>query len=138
MPTDEKDIVDLYEERIKEKLEELGRMSKDDQNREKVQKEIDMLSKNHLSYVELEQNRLNNNAKNDNEEQKLLIENEKIKVDKKKIFWSSIASIVVPIFSIGTGTYVHFRSYHMEEEHYPDKEIKSHGINLIERWLRNR
>ena len=138
MPTDEKDIVDLYEDRIKEKLEELGRMSKDDPNREKVQKEIDMLSKNHLNYIELEQNRLNNNAKNDNDEQKLLIEEEKIKLDKKKMVWTGIASIFVPLVSIGTGTFVHFKSYHMDEQYWPHKESKSHGDNLIDRWLRNR
>ena len=122
MLTDVKDNMDLYEEREKEILEELGRTSFEDPKYEKLQKELDTIAKHRISYIGLEQDRLNNNRKNDNEEQKLLLEEEKVKNDRRRnrlMFSLNAASLL-------GGSYLYMKSYHMEEKNW--------AYNKVLRW----
>lgn len=121
------DNLDLYEEREHEVLEQLGRMSMDDANRKALVSELTALSSIRNSYEQTEQTRLNNNARNDIEEQKLVIEEEKVKNDKKR----TIAMWVQTFLSVGVGGYLTFKSYNMDEKGYPFKELKEFARGLV-------
>lgn len=121
------DNLDLYEEREHEVLEQLGRMNMDDANRKALVSELTALSSIRNSYEQTEQTRLNNNARNDIEEQKLVIEEEKVKNDKKR----TIAMWVQTFLSVGVGGYLTFKSYNMDEHGYPFKELKEFARGLV-------
>lgn len=131
MPIDEKDNLDLYEEREHELLDQLGRMEINDPNRDKVEKELDTLAKIRSKYLELEQNRLNNNAKNDIEEAKLLVEKSKLENEKKRNRTTLWATFITTLFTTGIGYSAIMKSYHMDEEFWPHKDLKVFGQSLI-------
>ena len=85
MPENEMSTLDLLEQREREGYEELGKLKYDDPIRGKVLNELKTLSDIRNDFESQEQTRLNNNAKNDIEEQKLVIESEKIRNEKKRI-----------------------------------------------------
>lgn len=85
MPENEMSTLDLLEQREREGYEELGRLKYDDPLRGKVLNEVKTYSDIRIAFESQEQTRLNNNAKNDIEEQKLVIESEKIRNEKKRI-----------------------------------------------------
>ena len=87
MPTDEVSAMDLLEQREKEAYEELGRLKHDDPNRKNLLSEVKIYSDIRVANNETEQARLNNNAKNDLEEERLIIEKQKLKNDKARIRW---------------------------------------------------
>lgn len=131
MPIDEKDNLDLYEEREHELLDQLGRMEITDPNRDKIEKELDTLAKIRSKYLELEQNRLNNNAKNDIEEAKLLVEKSKLENEKRRNRTTLWATFITTLFTTGIGYSAIMKSYHMDEEFWPHKDLKVFGQNLI-------
>ena len=128
MPIGEKSNREMYEEREKEILEELGRMSVTDPNRKPLLIELDTISKILVNYDQLEQNRLNNNAKNDIEEQKLIIEEKKLKNEDKKI-WSGLGMAVMSF--VGGITCVRW-SYKMDEHNWAYKDMKTFGSRAVE------
>ena len=85
MPTEMSNVRDLIEEREREALEELGRLKTDDPNRGKVLAEVKTIAEIRNSYDQTELTRLNNNAKNSIEEEKLVVEQQKVKNDTKRI-----------------------------------------------------
>lgn len=93
-------IDELRETRIHEAYEELGRMKYDDPNRGKVMSEIKALEEIKLNEANAESTRLNNNAKCDIEEQKLEVERERTRIEKKKIrsTWGQIGAYFVAGF----------------------------------------
>ena len=131
MPINEKDNMDLYEEREHELLDQLGRMEISDPNRDKVEKELDTLAKIRSKYLELEQNRLNNNAKNDIEEAKLLVEKSKLENEKRRNRTTLWATFITTLFTTGIGYSAIMKSYHMDEEFWPHKDLKVFGQSLI-------
>ena len=131
MPIDEKDNMDLYEEREHELLDQLGRMEMNDPNRDKVERELDTLAKIRAKYLELEQNRLNNNAKNDIEEAKLLVEKSKLENEKRRNRTTLWATFLTTLFTTGFGYSAIMKSYHMDEEFWPHKDLKVFGQSLI-------
>lgn len=129
MPTNEKDNLELYEDREHELLEKLGRMESDDPNYGKVVGYLDTVSKIRVNYETSEQTRLNNNARNSIEEEKLIIEHAKIQSDKDrtKAMW------IQALLSFVGGAALTMKSYHMDESGYPYKDLKVFGMKLIER-----
>ena len=123
----EKDNLELYEDREYEILEELGRMEMNDPKRKDLVNELTAISSIRVSYEQNEQNRLNNNAKNDIEEAKLVLEAEKVRSDKEKN-WMFLVQAVAS-FSLGYHSIM--RSFHMEEKNYGYKKLQDFGTNLV-------
>lgn len=125
--------LDLYEKREHEVLERLGKTEHDDPNRKNLVNELTALSSIRVSYEQTEQTRLNNNARNDIDEEKLRIEQGKLENEKernKTIMLQSLLSLLV-------GVGLTMKSYHMDERGYPYKDLKVQGMKLIDR-LRGR
>lgn len=124
------DNLELYEERERELLERLGRMSADDPNRKSVVQELNTLSSIQVNYQQTELTRLNNNAKNDIDEERLRVEAEKVKNDKTRN-WTTVG---VSFFSMLLGYLTIHKSYHMDDEGYSFKDLKKYGQDLITRF----
>ena len=82
---EEKDNLELYEEREREILEQLAKMDLDDPKREKLERELETLSKIINSYKQTELTRLNNNMQNDIKEEQLVIDARKVETEEKKV-----------------------------------------------------
>ena len=78
-------ISELREKRIREGLILLGTLKDDDPLRQKVQNEIESLSRQQNADDTLEMNRLNNNAKNEIEERRVDVELLKTQNDRKRL-----------------------------------------------------
>lgn len=91
---------DLREKQIHDAYVELGRLKYDDPNRGKVLSEIKSLEEIKRDEENAETTRLNNNARNDIEEQKLDVERERCSIEKRKIrsTWGQIAAYFVAGF----------------------------------------
>jgi hypothetical protein len=122
-----RDNLELYEIREKEILEELGRLNMDDPKREKLWKELDTNARIRKAYSDSEQERLNNNAKNDIEEAKLVIEEKKLENDKNRTKTSVIQTILYILAGVGS----YCASYHMEETKQVFRDAKDWGKGLI-------
>lgn len=97
---------DLREKQIHDAYVELGRLKYDDPNRGKVLNEIKSLEEIKRDEENAETTRLNNNARNDIEEQKLDVERERCSIEKRKIrsTWGQIAAYFIAGFgSLGAG-----------------------------------
>lgn len=97
---------DLREKQIHDAYVELGRLKYDDPNRGKVLSEIKSLEEIKRDEENAETTRLNNNARNDIEEQKLDVERERCSIEKRKIrsAWGQIAAYFIAGFgSLGAG-----------------------------------
>lgn len=111
MPTDEMDNLDLLEQVENQALKCVLNMADNDENRAKKISEIETISKVRNNYEQNEQNRLNNNAKNDIEEEKLAVERMKIELEHKKIK-VNVGSTVLYFLASCAGTWT---AYNMEE-----------------------
>lgn len=78
-------IAELREKRIREGLILLGTLKDDDPLRQKVQNEIESLSRQQNADDTLEMNRLNNNAKNEIEERRVDVEILKTQNDRRRL-----------------------------------------------------
>ena len=121
--------LDLYEKREHEVLERLGQTEHDDPNRKNLVNELTALSSIRVSYEQTEQTRLNNNARNDIDEEKLRIEQAKLENerDRNKAIW------IQALLSFFAGTALTMKSYHMDEKGHPYNDLKVQGMKLIER-----
>lgn len=108
MPTEELSTMELLEQREKEVYEELGRLDMNDPKRGPLLNEAKTLAGIRVAYEETEQTRLNNNAKNDIEEEKLVIESEKLKNDKArmKLDFGKAAMYLFGGFASGLSSYM--------------------------------
>ena len=93
---------DLREKQIHDAYVELGRLKYDDPNRGKVLSEIKSLEEIKRDEENAETTRLNNNARNDIEEQKIDVERERCSIEKRKIrsTWGQITA-----YFIGSGAW---------------------------------
>ena len=125
----EESNLDLYEKREHEVLERLGRMEQNDPERKSAVNELTALSSIRVSYEQTEQARLNNNARNDIDEERLKIEQAKLENDRErnKAMW------IQALLSFLAGTALTMKSYHMDEKGYPYKDLKIQGMKLIDR-----
>ncbi len=121
--------LDLYEKREHEVLEQLGRTEHDDPNRKNLVNELTALSSIRVSYEQTEQTRLNNNARNDIDEEKLRIEQGKLENEKER----NKALVAQSLLSLLVGIGLTMKSYHMDERGYPYKDLKVQGMKLIDR-----
>ena len=126
MPT--KDNLELYEEREREILEELGRREMTDTSRERLVKELDTIAKIKSTYEQNDQNRLNNYAKNEIEETRMEIEKAKVEVDKGKV----VAGIITGLTSFFGGCGMFWLSYHMDETQWAFKDMKNFGMKCVD------
>lgn len=85
MPTEEMDNLEILKQVAKNESEQLLKMKYDDPNRPKQVDAVETVSKLCIAYEQLEQNRLSNNAKNDVEEAKLIIEDKKLENERLKM-----------------------------------------------------
>jgi hypothetical protein len=91
---------DLREKQIHDAYVELGRLKYDDTNRGKVLSEIKSLEEIKRDEENAETTRLNNNARNDIEEQKIDVERERCRIEKRKIrsTWGQIGAYFIAGF----------------------------------------
>lgn len=131
MPED-KDIVGLTEERMKELLEQLGKMPIGDPAREKIVEELQDYSRIVDDYEGRDLKRLDNNAKNDIEEARLEIDAQKIILEKSRIRTERFKVFAYILSGIGTG----MLSYNMDKIHIsckPLAKLKDDFINKLGR-----
>lgn len=129
---DDKDIVGLTEERMKELLEQLGKMPIGDPAREKIVEELNDYSRIVDDYEGRDLKRLDNNAKNDIEEARLEIDAQKIILEKSRIRTERFKVFAYILSGIGTG----MLSYNMDKIHIsckPLAKLKDDFINKLGR-----
>lgn len=117
---------ELLETREKEVYLALGKVGFDDPKRQKLMNEAKTFSEIRIANEQSENNRLNNNARNDIEEQKLVIENERIKVDKRRTA-VDIAKIVV--YTVA-GIAINITSYMMDPWFQKDSRMQRFGERI--------
>ena len=76
---------ELMEKQEKEAYLELGKLGYEDANRKKILDELEVRSRIRIAYDTAEQKRLDNYAKNEIEERRITVEEEKAKNEKKRI-----------------------------------------------------
>ena len=131
MPED-KDIVGLTEERMKELLEQLGKLPIGDPARVKIVEELNDYSRIVDDYEGRDLKRLDNNAKNDIEEARLEIDAQKIILEKSRIRTERFKVFAYILSGIGTG----MLSYNMDKIHIsckPLAKLKDDFINKLGR-----
>ena len=131
MPED-KDIVGLTEERMKELLEQLGKMPIGDPARVKIVEELNDYSRIVEDYLGRDLKRLDNYAKNDIEEARLEIDAQKIILEKSRIRTERFKVFAYILSGIGTG----MLSYNMDKIHIsckPLAKLKDDFINKLGR-----
>lgn len=124
-------LEDLRDAREREALVELGKMSFDDANRQKVLNEWRAYAETRNADEKAEQARLDSNAKNEIDEERLAIEKSKVKADNKR-FLTDMLKIFAAI-SIGIGG--NYMSYRMDEVHNAYKDLKREALNLKDKFL---
>ncbi len=132
MPTDEKSTMDLLEEVERAAYEELQKMGPDDPNRKNMLNEAKTCAELRLTYDQNEATRLNNNAKNDLDERRLAIEEEKVKNDKSRVKVDFAKGLLYFVGGIFSG----FSSYMMSDwfqEYKPMGRISEKMHDLIVR-----
>ena len=97
----QEDVMDLNEARLKELYLELSRMDPKDPKYKIVAENIEILSKVRDSEKQTELRRLDNNAKMDIEEQRLIIEQQKLMNDKARTRGEWIGRFVYGILVMG-------------------------------------
>ena len=129
---DRKDVMDLNEERQRELYEELGRLKPEDPKYKEIVNNLETLAKMQDEFETREQKRLDNNAKNDLEEAKLVIDQQKIENDKLRSRLDAFTRICYFIGSLGMGYY----AYHSDKLTIPVKpfvKVKDDFMRLIGR-----
>ena len=111
MPTDTMDNRELLELTKKNALLQLDRMEYNDPNRGKVVNELETVSKILNADDQTEQTRLNNNARNDIDEAKLIVEQQKVENEKRRM---TIDGVKIGLGVVVTLVGQHM-AYHMEE-----------------------
>lgn len=108
MITDEMDVVEMLEHMEKKGYKVLDEMKEDDPNRTKKLNEVETYAKLRLEHESNENARLNNNARNDIDEQKVEIEAQKARNDAKRIWVDVIKGGMYVGFGFlgGVGSYL--------------------------------
>ena len=101
------DVMDLIEARQKEYLEELGKLNPTDPKSSEVVKNFVALSGVADDYEQRDQKRLEGNAKNDIEEQKLIIEMQRINNDKIRARLDFAGRLMFFVGSMGMGFFAY-------------------------------
>lgn len=114
------------ETRIREAVEELGKMNYDDPNRGKLINEIKTLKELQLSEQEADDARLNNAARNDIDERRLEIEEQKVQNDKRKNGTDIAKLVVYSLLGVGMS----FSSYMMDNWFHRDSSMYRFGEKL--------
>lgn len=119
MPFETEDIIELNEARLRQLYKDLENITAADPNYKKTVENIEILSKVLESYNQTEMKRLDNNAKNDIEEAKLILDQQKLqneRVRNRGEWWSRFlyAGLVA-----GSAYF----SYNMDKIKIPSKAI---------------
>lgn len=129
MPTDMMDNMKLLEEVEKNGLQQLNRMEYNDPNRGKVLDEIEKVSKIRNAYDQTELTRLNNNARNDQEEAKIAIDEKKVENERRKTNLDFGKAVLYFVAGFGGG----WLSFNMEKTELAFKQMWKN----TERWWDN-
>lgn len=121
--------IEMYQAREKEILEELGKMKMDDSKRKPLVDELTAISKILVSYEQTELTRLNNNAQNDINEARLIIDEQKVKNDKEKNQVMAAQGVLSLLF----GGFCWWKSYHMDEDGFAFRGLKDWALKQIDR-----
>ena len=127
MPTEEMDIVELAEKRMNELYEKLDRMSLDDPNRKSIVDEIGDHARIVNDYENRDLKRLDNNAKNDIEEQRIIIDSDRNLIERAKVRTDRMKLFAYIIGGIGTG----MMSYNMDKIKISAKPLSKFKDDLI-------
>ena len=84
MPTEEKSTMDLLEECERKNYEEILKLEPGDQNAQKLVNNAKTYAEVHQIHSKTEQDRLNDNARNEQAERQMEIEMEKLKNERKR------------------------------------------------------
>lgn len=121
---------ELLEKREKEVYLELGKIGFDDEKRKQLMNEAKTFAEIRNANDQAENTRLNNNARNDIEEQKLVTEQERLKTEKAKIA-VDVGKIVAGVLG-GIGMTV--MSYNMDTLYTKDNRVQKFAERIHE-WL---
>ena len=131
MPETE-DVIELNEKRLRELLRDLENMNGSDPNYKKIAENIEILTRSLESQRQTELKRLDNNARIDIEEQKVVIELEKCKNEKARIrgeWWNRVGyGALVTLSAIF--------SYNMDKLKIPSKPIVWARENFLKKFMR--
>ena len=96
------DVIELNEARLRQLYADLARYEPTDPNYKKIADNIEVLSRVLDSHQQVELKRIDNNMKNDIEEQKLVIEMEKVEADKARSrgdwFWKFMYGGIIYLY----------------------------------------
>lgn len=122
-------IEELRDLREREIYLQMGKLKYDDPLNDKLANRAKVISDIRCSENSTDNNRLNNNARNDVEEQKLLIEERRLRAEK----WKALIEFG-KITGYGIlGYFCIRRSYTMSEISAPFRDMKKFGEDLIEK-----
>ena len=121
---------ELLEKREKEVYLELGKIGFDDENRKQLMNEAKIFAEIRNANDQAENTRLNNNARNDIEEQKLVTEQERLKAEKARIA-VDVGKIIAGVLG-GIGMTV--MSYNMDTLYTKDNRMQKFAERIHE-WL---
>lgn len=120
------------EKRIQEAIEELGKLNFDDPNRGKLLNEIKTLKELQIAEQQTDDSRMNNSARNDIEEQKLQIEEQKVKNDRRKNGTDIAKLVVYGLLGVGMS----FSSYMMDNWFHKDTGMYRFGEKMHDFLIR--
>ena len=126
---EEKDNLELYEEIEHNIQERFNRMTPEDPNRKTLREDLVAISEIRNQYAQTEQNRLNNNAQNDINEERLKVDQRKVEVEREK----NLMMAGLSLLNTGFGAYLHGKSYHMDEHGWSYKPLKEYALRLVGR-----
>lgn len=118
---------DLLNQAITEALEKLNK-TEDPAERKKIIDEIKDLTGVDISYEKIEQDRLNNNWKNELDEQKLVVEEKKLKNDKARLGVDVGKTLLYGILGVGSSIGGYFLGTWMQR----DPKFERMGEKLLD------
>lgn len=124
---DRQDLMDLNEDVQRDLYETLKQMNHDDPKRKAIVDELEKHAKAQDSHLRYEMERYNNNIKNDIEEQRLIMDQQKIKNDKSR----SRVEFAKGVMYVVGGFAMSFFSYNKELAVLPAKTFSKWSDNFF-------
>lgn len=133
---EEKDNLTLVEEQINYLLSKLGDTKEGTPEYDKISDEINELCRTRESYLKLEQQRLDSNAKNSVAEAELVLKQQELEIraeDVKNGKIRNAVAIVTAIIYTVASSWQNVKSYKMDEETISYKGMKESSRKLLDK-----
>ena len=128
----QEDVMELNEARLVQLYKELDRYEPTDPNYKKIVENIEDLSRVLETYKQIELKRLDNNAKNDIEEQKLVIDMQKVQNDKARNIGEWMGRVLYAAMIGGSAWF----SYNQDLLKIPSKAFKWAHEKFLAKFIR--